>query len=402
MIGSNINTLRRMLPMAFLAFSLLPAACSSEGENGNSGDGGDAGEKADGGPGGEGPSGSDAAADGDASDTPPAPDTTRPTIVANFPLDMAMDEATAGEITITFSEPMAPLTLTDASFSLKQGTTVVPGAVSYFDETLTFVPTSNLALDTTYTATLTNAATDLAGNALAEPHSWTFATDDAAALGPAPVLLGAASNFVILAESAVSNDPTSAITGNIGLSPAAASYITGFPLTKVGTRWTCPEVVGSLFAADNDPPTPSNLTTAVASMHAAYTDAAGRPTPEFLDLKTGSIGGLTLAPGLYKWNSTVTIPADITIAGAPNDVWIFQVTGDLKLGNGKKMTLSGGAQAKNIVWQVAGFVTLGTTSHSEGIILSKTAIKLGTGASINGRLFAQTAVNLASSTVTAP
>ena len=98
----------------------------------------------------------------------------------------------------------------------------------------------------------------------------------------------------------------------------------------------------------------------------------------------------------------MTIPTDIVLAGAANDVWIFQVTGDVTMSANKSMTLSGGARAKNIFWQVAGLVDLGTGAHAEGIVLSKTAIKLGTGASINGRLLAQTAVSIAGSSVTAP
>jgi hypothetical protein len=218
----------------------------------------------------------------------------------------------------------------------------------------------------------------------------------------APVQLGAASEYAILAKSAVTNVPTSEITGGIGLSPAAASYITGFALTKAGEKWTSPEVTGSIFAADNDPPTPNNLTTAVSDMQTAYTDAAGRTTPKFIDLGAGAIGGMTLTPGLYKWSSSVTIPADIVISGGAEDLWIFQITGDLKLAAAKAMTLRGGAQAKNIVWQVAGLVDLGSMSHSEGVVLSKTAITLGSGGSVNGRLLAQTAITVASCTVTAP
>jgi hypothetical protein len=221
-------------------------------------------------------------------------------------------------------------------------------------------------------------------------------------MGPTPVSLGEAGKYAVLAESAISNVPTSVITGDLGLSPAAASYITGFEKTRAGMMWTSPEVVGGIFAADNDPTTPVDLTTAVADMHSAYEDAAGRPTPTFLNLGDGAIGGLTLAPGLYRWTSSVTIPSDVTLAGAAADVWIFQVTGDLQLGTDQAMTLSGGAQAKNIVWQVAGFVDLGATSHAEGILLSKTAIHAGTGASINGRLLAQTAVTLAGTSVTEP
>ncbi|MEO7035784.1 MAG: ice-binding family protein [Polyangiaceae bacterium] len=222
------------------------------------------------------------------------------------------------------------------------------------------------------------------------------------ALGPAPVLLATSGKYAILAESGISSVPASVVTGDIGLSPAAASYITGFSLIAAGTHWTSTQVTGSVFAADNDPPTSADLTTAVADMHTAYTDAAGRAKPDFLNLGTGSLGGLTLAPGLYRWTSSVTVPTDVTLEGDANDVWIFQVTGDLKVSAAKKMLLSGKARAKNVFWQVAGFVDLGATSHSEGIVLSKTAITLETGATINGRLLAQTAVDIASSSVTPP
>ena len=222
------------------------------------------------------------------------------------------------------------------------------------------------------------------------------------AAGPAAVSLGAAGNYAILAKSAISTVPASVITGDVGLSPAAARYITGFSLTRAGTMWTSTQVTGRLYAADNDPPTPANLTTAVLNMQAAYTDAAGRPTPNFLNLGAGAIGGLTLIPGLYKWTSTVTIPSNVTLAGGSNDVWIFQISGDLQMSAAKGMILSGGAKSKNIFWQVAGYVDLGTTSHAEGIMLSKTAIHLKTGSSINGRLLAQTAVTLDQATVTVP
>ncbi len=223
-----------------------------------------------------------------------------------------------------------------------------------------------------------------------------------AAAGPAPVFLGEAGTYAILAQSAITNVPLSAITGNLGISPAAASSITGFALTRIGPLLLAPEVAGEIFAADSAAPTPSDLITAISDMQAAYDDAAGRVTPDFTELGDGSIGGLTLAPGLYKWTSVVSIPSDVTISGAPDDTWIFQIAGDLTLASGTRVVLSGGAQARNIVWQVAGAVTLGTTSHAEGIVLSKTAIHLQTGASIDGRLLAQTAVTLAMASVTAP
>jgi hypothetical protein len=216
------------------------------------------------------------------------------------------------------------------------------------------------------------------------------------------VLLRSAGDYVILAQSAITNVPPSAITGDVGITPAAASSITGFPFTDGGDRLTTPQVIGDVFAADLDTPTPNDLIAALGDMQAAYTDAAGRTTPDFVDLGAGSIGGLTLAPGLYTWTSVVNVPSDVTLSGAADDVWIFQISGDLTLSSGTAMILNGGAQPENIVWQVAGFVDLGTTSHAEGIVLSKTAIHLKTGASINGRLFAQTAVTLDQTTINEP
>jgi hypothetical protein len=125
------------------------------------------------------------------------------------------------------------------------------------------------------------------------PYTWSFTTDTVAAIGPAPVVLGTAGDYVVLAKSEVTNVPTSAVTGDVGLSPAAASFITGFAMTRVGTYWTSPQVTGNIFASDNDPPTPTNLNVAILNMETAYTDAAGRPTPKFLNLGAGDIGGKT-------------------------------------------------------------------------------------------------------------
>jgi hypothetical protein len=330
------------------------------------------------------------------------PDTTAPTVTSTSPASAAQNVPANVVITATFDEAMDPLTITSKTFQLKQGAVVIPATVSYANNVAMLDPTADLALGTMYTATVAMLASDVAGNPLAMSHSWSFTTDVILPKGPAPVLLGTAGNYVVLAKSAITNVPSSLITGDLGLSPAAASFITGFSMTKVGTKWTSAQVVGGLFAADNDPPTPIILTTAVTNMLTAYTDAAGRPTPDALNLGGGTIGGLTFVPGLYRWTSSVTIPTDITLSGAANDVWIFQVTGDLVMASAKHMTLLGGARAKNVFWQVAGLVDLGTTSHAEGVVLSKTSIKLGTGATINGRLLAQTAVNLATNQVTAP
>ena len=227
-----------------------------------------------------------------------------------------------------------------------------------------------------------------------------FSTEVIAA-GPATVDLGTAGNYVILAKSAVTTTGVTSITGNIGLSPAALSDMTGFgeTLDFSGVFATSSLVTGMIYAADMTSPTPSNLITAVSDMEDAFTDAAGRPTPDFSDLGAGNINGLTLTPGLYKWGTGVSIPISVTISGSPTDIWIFQIAEDLTVGNDAVVTLIGGAQAQNIFWQVSGQTVLGTTSDFKGIILCQTLIAMQTGAVLSGRALAQTAVTLDATTI---
>ena len=230
-----------------------------------------------------------------------------------------------------------------------------------------------------------------------------------AAAGPAPVDLGAAAPFVILTKSGITNVPTSAITGNLGVSPITYASITGFSLVPVvpdgsNTFSTSVQVTGKIYAADYTEPTPTNLTTAVLNMEAAYTDAAGRALPDATELYAGDLSGQTLAPGLYKWSTGVLITTNVTLAGPSDAVWIFQIAGDLTMGSGAQVLLSGGAQANNIFWQVGGGVgvEIGTTAHVEGTILAAKAIHLRTGATLNGRALAQTAVTLDQNTIVIP
>ncbi len=212
------------------------------------------------------------------------------------------------------------------------------------------------------------------------------------------VNLGIAGDFAILSKTGITDVYKSAITGDIGSSP----------ITGAAILVRCTEVVGTIYTVDAAGPLPcsvtnaTRLTTAIGDMQTAYTDAAGRTNPDFLNLGAGNIGGKTLTPGLYKWTSALNIPTDITISGSPTDVFIFQVAGTLKLSSAVRMTLTGGVQAKNIFWVVSDAVTCGTTSHFEGNILGMTGINLQTGATINGRMLAQTAVTLQMNSVTKP
>jgi hypothetical protein len=218
-----------------------------------------------------------------------------------------------------------------------------------------------------------------------------------------PLRLGTAGSFVILAKSGISTVPTSAVTGNIGVSPAAATFITGFSLTADSTNVfsTSPQVTGKAYAADYAAPTPSNLTAAVGDMQVAFTDAAGR-APGVTELGAGNIGGMNLTPGVYKWGTGLLIPTDVTLTGDATGVWIFQIAQDLTMSSAARIVLAGGALPKNVFWQVAGLVDLGTTAHCEGVVLTQTSVTLRTGASLNGRLLAQTAVNIDGSTVVEP
>ncbi|MFA6127513.1 MAG: ice-binding protein [Bacteroidales bacterium] len=210
--------------------------------------------------------------------------------------------------------------------------------------------------------------------------------------------LGVAGDFAILSKSGITDVYKSSVTGDIGSSP----------ITGAAVLLTCAEVTGTIYTVDAAGPLPCRVTdaarlgTAVLDMQAAYTDAAGRSNPKFLNLGAGNIGGTILTPGLYKWTSALVIPADIAISGGPNDIWIFQVAGTLNVSSAVNVTLTGGAQAKNIFWQVSGAVTFGTTSHFEGVVLGKTGINMKTGASINGRMLAQTAVTLQMNSVVQP
>jgi hypothetical protein len=241
------------------------------------------------------------------------------------------------------------------------------------------------------------------GSTADEGTSSEGSTLDGGGKSPAIVNLGAAGHYVILAKSGISTVPTSAVTGDIGVSPAAATYITGFSLTADATKVfsTSKQVIGKVYASNYAVPTPSNLTTAVGDMMTAFTDAAGR-APDVTELGAGDIGGMTLTPGVYKWSSSLDIPTDITLAGGPTDVWIFQIAKKLTMSSATQVSLTGGALSKNVFWEVADSVNLGTTSHFGGIILSMTSVALESGASIDGRILAQTAVTIADSAVVEP
>lgn len=212
------------------------------------------------------------------------------------------------------------------------------------------------------------------------------------------VNLRSTEGFVVLAGSLISNIPTSAITGNIGLSPAARSFITGFGLT---------EVTGTIYAADDVSPTgvAAMLTAAKGDLTTAYNDAAGRTAIDIV-LLSGNLGGLTLTPGLYKSTGSLEISSGaltFDAKGNADAVFIIQIASTLNTASGTQIILSGGAKAANIFWQVGTSATLGTTSVFKGTILADQSISLNTGAVVDGRLMARIAgITLAGNTIVKP
>jgi hypothetical protein len=329
--------------------------------------------------------------------TAAALDTTAPTVSMVSPINLASGVSVSGTASVTFSEAMKSSSISDLTFTLQQGTTPVPAAVTLAVNVATLTPTGALLAGTVYTATVSTGATDLAGNALAAPYTWSFTTASGTSVGIAAVDLRTITGFVILSKTGVTDVSPSAIRGDVGSSP----------ITGAAIGLTMAEVSGSIYAVDAFGPSgslnlPDLLTIAVADMELAYADAKGRINPDFNELGNGEIGSMTLTPGLYTWSSALNISTDVTLSGSATDVWIFQVAQTLDLAPAKMVTLAGGALAKNVFWQVAGAVTIGTTATMEGTILGFTSIAMNTGATLHGRAMAQTAVTLQQSTLALP
>lgn len=331
-------------------------------------------------------------------------------VISTTPADNGSMPVT-GNITATFSDAMNASTINSSTFTLMKGTTAapgesIPGEVTYADKVATFNPASDLLVNTKYTATITTGAMDPGGNALAANKTWSFTT----AAGPASVVLGTAGNFVMLAKEQIAvSEPV--VSGDIGVSPGTATNgVNGFLETSdsSNTFSTSSFVTGKIYASDYAAPTPATLTKAITDMEAAYTAAAARTLPDVTDLSGGQLVAQTLVPGLYNWSTSVAILEDITLSGGPDDVWIFQIAGDLNQAAGSKIILSGGARPQNIFWQVTGDgqgdtdVYIGENAHFEGILLARNQISLGTKATMNGRLFSQTVITLDQNTVTQP
>jgi len=321
----------------------------------------------------------------------PPPSLTPPTVVSVIPLGGATGVCQGAVVTATFSKAMNPATITTGTFKLAAGTTPVVGTVSMdsTDTIATFKPTSPLALNTQYTATITTAAQDQFGNGLAADFTWMFTTAATACAGP--IAFGTPGcGFGILAGSTVTNTSTVAaptnVTGDVGV--WAGTAIVGFP---PGT------LTGTLHSGD------AVAQTAQGQLTTAYNTAAGKPVGTHLP---PDIGGSTLFPGVYTTvaQPSLGITGNLTLdaQGDSTAVWIFQIGSTLITAAGQ-VKLQNGALPQNVFWQIGSSATLGTGTTMAGNLMANQSISLNTGVTLNGRALASIgAVTLISDTVNVP
>lgn len=319
-----------------------------------------------------------------------------PTVISTDPISNAVNVTLSKVITATFSMPMDPLTINFTTFSLSNGAIPVAGVVTYTGSTASFTPAVPLLINTTYTATITTGAKNVAGTPLTSNYVWSFSTGTTPAQGT--VVLGTAARFGILSGVGVSNQAGQSEIHNldVGIYPGLRSSVTGFPPAII--------VNGAIYAADDiaPPGVPAMLLQAKTDLTNAYlaAEAAVSPVPVTV---SGDQGGRTLAPGIYKSTSTLSIAnGNLTLdaQGNANAVWIFQIAAGFTTvgGAGGSIILTGGAQAKNIYWQTGSSATIGDYTSFQGNILALTSITMNSHATAVGRMLARNGAIVMTST----
>ncbi|MDN3688536.1 Ig-like domain-containing protein [Cyclobacterium jeungdonense] len=309
---------------------------------------------------------------------------TTPEVLSTDPMNNAENVPQNKVVRATFSKAMDPASISGMTFTLQQGTENVSGSVSYSGTTASFTPASLLSPNLSYTATISTGAKSEEGVALESDYVWNFNIENP--VSPYFVDLNTAERFGIFAATGVSNNAGFSEIRNldVGISPGVRTSVTGFPPAIVEN--------GAIFASDDVSPSgvAAMLSKAKLDLTAAYLFAEGATTPAPATVE-GDQGGKTLAPGIYKSTSTLLIQnGDLTLdaQGNPNAVWIFQIASGFTTvgGAGGNIILSGGAQAKNIFWQIGSSATIGDNTKFHGNVLARTSITMNSGATIVGRL----------------
>jgi len=334
----------------------------------------------------------------------PVGDNTTAKVVSVDPADLSKNVPINQKITVVFNHKMDPKSFTADTFTVKDLDNRLPGEVSCTGTTAKFIPSTNLPLNTVLTCRIAKGVKDFSGTVLVADYVWTFQTSVDVALNQKAIELGTASNFVILARQGISTTGTTMIHGDVGLSPGVEKALVGFSTVIDSTNRHSKSVFvdGKICTADYAAPTPAGLSQAVLDMEAAYKAAVARDSVDSTDLGSGNVDGLTLKAGLYTWGTDLKVANGVTLDGGPDAIWVFKVAKGLNVGNGAVISLTGGAQAKNVFWQVEGKASLGTKSDFKGIVICKGDIELAKGSIFNGRLLSQGSVKLDAATVTAP
>ena len=310
-----------------------------------------------------------------------------PTVISTDPLDNAVSVPLNKVIVVTFSTPMDPLTVNFTTFTLSRAGTPVAGTVTYSGSTASFTPSSNLLINTDYTATITTGAKNTAGIPLANNYVWRFSTNSV--IGSGPINLNSVARFGIIAGVGVSNNAGFSEIHNldVGIYPGVRSSVTGFPPAII--------VNGAIYASDDTAPpgTAAMLLQAKTDLTNAYLAAEGAVSPAPV-IVSGDQGGKTLAPGIYKSTSTLLIQSGNLTLDAQGDVnatWIFQIAAGFTTvgGAGGSVILTGGAQAKNIYWQTGSSAVIGDYTSFQGNILALTSITMNSHATAVGRMLAR-------------
>jgi len=186
--------------------------------------------------------------------------------------------------------------------------------------------------------------------------------------------LGSAQRFAVLGASTVTNTGPTQISGNLGVSPSAA--ITGFPPGLV--------TGGTVHAAD------AVALQAQVDENNAYVEAAGQPCD--VDLTGKDLGGMTLLPGVYCFDSSAQLTGTLVLEFSqqdPNADFIFKMGSTLTTATDSALEVVNGSPC-NITWQVGSSATLGVRTRFAGNILALASITLDTGAQLQGRALAHT------------